>query len=106
MPRKSKNTVPESFVDTWPEVLKDVEVNVVPTEYLQNIRVYFVDGKIWDIDIAKTKKNLDNDNLTDALESLFEEYEDVIQNIDFRLNTAKIKEDIQKRTRIFMKKRK
>ena len=36
---------------------------------------------------------------------MFLEYEDSIQNVDFRLDTAKVKADIQARTKHFMKKR-
>ena len=34
---------------------------------------------------------------------LFNEYEDTIQNIDFRLDTERLKKDIQKRTTRFLK---
>ena len=44
--------------------------------------------------------------LEKTLENLFHEYEDSIKNVDFRLDTAKVKADIQARTRHFLKKRK
>ena len=59
--------------------------------------------------MAKTrelKQNKDSDTLEDTLEDLFEQYEDVITNIDFRLNTEKLKQDITNRTKLFLKKRK
>ena len=101
--------LPPEVISHWPEVFKDVDVQVVPLEYLHSIRVFFVDGKIWDIDMAKTrdlKQNQDSDTLEKTLEGLFEEYEDVITNIDFRLNTKKLKQDITNRTKLFLKKRK
>ena len=42
--------------------------------------------------------------LEDILQDLFDEYESKIANIDFRLDTVRLKNDIQKRTRVFMKK--
>jgi hypothetical protein len=36
---------------------------------------------------------------------LMEEYEDVIKSVDFRLDTARVKQDIKKRTAQFLKKR-
>lgn len=59
--------------------------------------------------MAKTrdlKQNQDSDTLEKTLEDLFEQYEDVITNIDFRLNTKKLKQDITNRTKLFLKKRK
>lgn len=109
MSDKETSPLPPEVISHWPEVFKDVDVQVVPLEYLHSIRVFFVDGKIWDIDMAKTrdlKQNQDSDTLEKTLEGLFEEYEDVITNIDFRLNTKKLKQDITNRTKLFLKKRK
>lgn len=101
MPKGKK--LPKDVIDHWPEILKDVDIEVVPLEYLHSVRIQFTDGKIWEID---TKKNPENINLEEAIEDLLEEYEDAIANVDFRLDTEKVKEDIQNRTRTFMKKRK
>lgn len=101
MPNGKK--LPKDVVDQWPEVLKDVDVEVIPVEYLDSVRITFSDGKIWEID---TKKNDDDIDFEDAIEALLIEYEDTIDNVDFRLDTAKVKTDIIKRTRTFLKKRK
>ena len=105
MPKKK--VLPKDIVEHWPEVLKDVELKVVPVKYLHAVRVYFKDGKVWDIDVAETlKKNPSEKSIEKTLENLFLEYEDTIQNVDFRLNTTKVKEDIKKRTTQFIKTRK
>lgn len=100
-----KGSLPPEVVDAWPDIFRDITIDVVPIEYLHSVKVYFTDGKIWEIDVKKslTKPHLDIEH---ALEDLFEEYEDSISNIDFRLDTHKVKRDIKKRTQIFMKKRK
>ena len=104
MPKKK--TLPKDIVEHWPEVLKDVDIKVVPVKYLHAVRVYFKDGKMWDIDVAKTlKKNPSEKSIEKTLEQLFLEYENAIENVDFRLDTAKVKADIQARTHRFMKKR-
>lgn len=101
-----KNKFPQEVIESWPEILEDVDVQVVPLEYLHSIRVTFEDGKVWDIDISKSlEKGVDFDIET-ALEDIFEEYEDTIVNVDFRVDTDKVKRDIQSRTAYFMKKRK
>ena len=103
MPKKSSKLPPE-VINHWPEVFEDIEIDVVPLEYLHSIRVTFSDGKVWDIDITKQKGSVED--LEKSLDDLFEEYQDVIQNVDFRLDTDKVKQDITKRTRKFLKLRK
>jgi hypothetical protein len=101
---KSKK-LPPSVIDEWPEIFNEISVDVVPIEYLHSINVKFNDGKIWEIDIQKSREK-PNIDIESALEELFEHYEDDIKSIDFRLDTAKVKYDIKKRTHSFMKKRK
>jgi len=43
-------------------------------------------------------------NLIAQKEIEFAQYEDVIENVDFRINTKKIKHDMQRRTKHFLKK--
>lgn len=99
MPKKSK--LPPEVINHWPEVFEDIEVNVVPLDYLHSIRVSFADGKIWDIDIDKSRNRVEN--LEKALEDLFNEYSESIENVDFRLDTEKVKRDITNRTKRFLK---
>ena len=47
--------------------------------------------------------NRNIEHLEKSLDDLFAEYQDHIQNVDFRLNTSKVKEDITKRTKKFLK---
>lgn len=95
--------LPKDVIDHWPEIFNDVSIEAVPIEYLHSVRVTFNDGKIWEID---TNKNPENINIENAIENLMDEYEKEIASVDFRLDTLKVKEDIKKRTNIFMKKRK
>ena len=103
MPKR--RPVDPEIVNSWPEIFKDVRIDVVPIEYLHSVHVRFKDGKVWEIDVKKSlaKPNLD---IETALEDLLQHYESVIDTVDFRLDTAKVKKDIKKRTAIFMKKRK
>ncbi len=55
--------------------------------------------------MESSRKKLGDDGvLEDVLQELFDEYNNAIQNIDFRLDTKRLKNDIQKRTRVFLKK--
>lgn len=108
MPKKAppESRLPVEVVDHWPEVFRDIDIEVVPLEYLHSVLVSFKDGKIWEIDIAKSKRQTAEENVESTLEELFRQYDDVIANVDFRLDTVRLKKDIQARTRTFMKKRK
>ena len=106
MPRVPKKKLPDEVIKHWPEIFKDIEPNVVPIKYLHSVRVEFKNGKIWDIDVAKSKANEDLKDIEQSLKELFAQQEENIENIDFRLDTEAIKNDIQKRTSLFMKKRK
>lgn len=102
MPSDNSKKLPADVIKQWPEVLNDIDIDVIPVEYLESVRITFTDGKIWEID---TKKNTDDVDIENAMESLMEEYEDVIQSVDFRLDTLRVKKDIKKRTAQFLKKR-
>ena len=104
----SDNTkLPKHVIDIWPDVFKDIDLKVVPLDYLHSIRVVFQDGKIWDIDIQNSKdENGQQVNVKKGLEDIFKQYEKDISNVDFRLDTERVKRDIKKRTALFMKKRK
>lgn len=89
-------------VQSWPEILDDLHIESIPTDYVKQIKVTFVDGKVWLIDVDQYNHN----DLDLAIEDLYQEYEDVIETINFNIDIEKIKADIEKRTTIFLKKRK
>jgi hypothetical protein len=101
VPKPPNKKLPQEVINHWPEVFEDVDIDVVPLEYLESVRVEFKDGKIWDIDI-NTQKNKVED-LEKSLDDLFDQYQDHIKNVDFRLNTKRVKQDITTRTRKFLK---
>ena len=100
-----KNKLPKNVIDIWPDVFGEVDIKVIPLEYLHSIRVVFKDGKIWDIDIANSNTADSEVNIQEELEGIFQAYENDILNVDFRLDIKRVKEDIKKRTAFFMKKR-
>ena len=104
----SKNKLPDEVIKHWPEVFNDVEIKAVPIEYIHNIHVYFIDGKVWEIDLDKQASVNDNNVsvIEDSLETFLEQYNDEISHVDFRLDTEKVKKDVKNKTKSFMKKRK
>lgn len=100
---KSKK-LPADVIKQWPDVLKDIDIDVVPVEYLESIRVTFKDGKVWEIDIDTSKHKHDpQTSIEETLAEFFETYEQDITDIDFKLDTDRLKKDIGRRTRRFLK---
>ena len=94
-------------MEHWPEIFDEIEIKAIPLQYVKAVNVKFLDGTIWVVEIKNT--DLDGNSaerLEDELELLFEQYDDVIDCIDFNLDTKKVKNDISARTRRFIKKRK
>lgn len=85
----------------WEEILNDIDMDFIPIEYINTVVVGFKDGKEWEIDITKSKQ--ETTDVDNVLEEFFEEYEDTIETVDFRLDTSRLKADIDKRTRRFLK---
>lgn len=102
--------LPPEVIEHWPEVFKDIEIKAVPVEYITAVVVRFDDGETWEIDLSPESLDADDVDIVevieDTLEAFFEEYDEYIESVDFRLNTQKIIEDITKRVGAFLKKRK
>jgi len=90
----------------WPEIFSDLHVESIPVEYLLSIKVTFKDGKNWEIRLKNNRQKMTNKELEKQITELFKTYGDAIKNVDFRLDTNKVKADITKRTKTFLKKRK
>jgi hypothetical protein len=100
----TKKTLPKDVIDSWPEVFSDVEVKAIPLEYLDSIRIIFDNGKVWDINIALYARQQGVDALKEHIQELLGNYDESIQHIDFRLDVEKVKKDVTKKTRSFLKK--
>jgi hypothetical protein len=97
---------PQEVIECWPEVFGEINLNVLPLRYLQAVLINFKDGKTWEIKItSRTKKN-GWDTFEKSLSELFKAYERKIDNINFKLDTDRVKTDIEKETQRFLKKRK
>ena len=103
---KPGRNLPENVVKHWPEVFNDVHLNVLPLRYLHTVLVNFKDGKTWEIKItAKTKKD-GWGAFEKHLSELCKAYEDTIEDVDFKLDTERVRKDIEKSTQQFLKRKK
>lgn len=101
MPKK----LPPEVVEHWPEIFGDIDVKVIPTNYLASVKILFHDTTEWEIDLTHESETKEKDIET-MLADLFEEYSEEIKSINFTLDTEKVKRDVTKRTNRFIKKRK
>jgi vacuolar-type H+-ATPase subunit I/STV1 len=103
-----ENKLANDVIKKWPEVLSSIDVKVVPIEYIKQVEVYFEGGDTWilDVDPRATADQHAAEDLEATLEELMDEYQDAINGVNFVVDIDKVKRDVQKRTRQFMKKRK
>lgn len=98
--------LPKEVIDHWPEVFGEVKLNVLPLRYLHAVLISFKDGKTWEIKVTSKTKRDGWDSFEKSLSELFKVYENKIENINFKLDTERVKKDIEKSTQQFLKKRK
>jgi hypothetical protein len=98
--------LPKDVVECWPEVFGEVKLNVLPLRYLHAVVITFKDGKIWEVKITKDDHTKGWSAFERSITELYKTYESRIDNVDFRLDTEKIRKDIEKITQRFLKKRK
>ena len=101
MPKKKLS---QDVIDSWPEVFEDIELEAVPLEYLNAIHVTFTNNNVWVIEFKD--QEVTPEYVNSSLQEIISEYQSEIINIDFKLDTHKVKHDIQKRTKYFLKKKK
>lgn len=89
----------------WEDILEEIELTYLPIEYLKNIIVTFDNGEIWNIDIPSSLKTQKIENIEESLDNLFYEYDDKIETVDFRVDIEKVKKDLSKKVKKFLKKK-
>lgn len=96
----------KDVIERWPEVFEGIQLNVVPLKYLNSIQITFKNEKVWDIDVTSKRSEMTWQDVEKNIHQLFAEYQDEIENVDFKLDTEKLKSDIIRSTSRFLKKRK
>jgi hypothetical protein len=98
--------LPKDVIEHWPEVFGEVELNVMPLKYLHTVLVNFKDGKSWEIKITEKTKREGWPAFERNLAELVKNYNESVENVDFKLDTPKVRKDIEKETQKFLKKKK
>lgn len=102
----NKKPLSKDVIEQWPEVLQDVDVKAVPLDYLHNMQIFFKEGRVWEINIAKHVRENNIEDLETHLTELMREYEDSIEHVEFKLDVKKMKKDVEKASKGFLKRRK
>lgn len=97
--------LPKDVIDRWPEVFGEITLNVVPLRYLHAVKITFKNSKVWEIELKQQSK-LNWDNFEKQIKDVLSQYEENIENIDFKLDTDRIKKDITKNTNKFLNNKK
>jgi hypothetical protein len=97
---------PKDVVEHWPEVFGEITLNVVPLKYLDSITVSFKNNKVWEIKIGARQAQEEWDLFEINLKEMLASYESEIENVDFKLDTERVKKDMITYTNKFLKKRK
>ena len=97
-----QSLLPADVIDSWPEVLHSINVKFIPLYYVTSFKVIFKDNRCWEVSI-------DNHLQYDItrLEEEFNEYiktnNESIEYIDFQIDIKRLKRDIIKKTKKFLK---
>lgn len=91
--------LPDKLIKEWPEVFSDLQVNSLPVEYLEKLKLEFHDGRIWEISIKSHADKSEVEVFVNKLISTLSEYSEEIKKVDFLLDTDQLKKDITNNTK-------
>ena len=97
--------LPKDVIEHWPEVFGEIRLNVLPIRYLHTVLVNFKDGKTWEIKITAQAKRDGWSVFETNLAELLRSYDEKVENVDFKLDTIRVRKDIEKSTQVFLKKK-
>lgn len=102
---KQGKSLPKDVIAHWPEVFGEIKLNVLPLRYLDCVLLNFKDGKVWEIKITRKTREAGWEQFEKSISELVRTYEEKIDNVDFRLDTDRVKKDITKNTEKFLKRK-
>lgn len=98
--------LPKDVIEHWPEVFSDIELTVLPIKYISTVMVNFKDGKTWEIKITAKTRREGWEKFQQSLSELCKSYEDKISDVDFKLDSARVRKDVEQSTQKFLRKKK
>lgn len=98
--------LPKEVIEAWPEVFGEVKLHILPLRYLHAVVITFKDGKIWEVKVTAETQRKGWESFESSLAELYKTYERRIDNIDFKLDTNRIRKDVERGTEKFLRKKK
>jgi hypothetical protein len=86
---------PKHLVQEWPEIFEDLYMNTMPVAYLILLRLEFINGRIWEINVQEQLSDAAPEEIAERLLNIFQEYRQDIKKIDFQMDIERLKIDIQ-----------
>jgi aryl carrier-like protein len=75
-------------------------MNTMPIAYLDVINLEFDNGRVWQINVRDQLVNTNLDSVANKLLGIMQEYRKEIIKIDFKIDVARLKEDIADQTKM------
>lgn len=98
-----KNLLPVDMIDQWPEVLCDIDAQVVPMSYLQELHIGLHEGGTCTIDVSKLAKTNQVDTIQDQIDDLIDTFYGKISHIDMTIDVKRLKKDAAKCSKKYFK---
>jgi hypothetical protein len=103
VPKKTRKPIDQNLIDQWPEILDDIDLSAIPVGYLHSVVITFYDGDSWEIVLRKEDRENETDWFSETMSEMFRNYREKIQHVDFRLDVEKLRKDITKSTKKFLR---
>ena len=92
--------------DLWENVFEEVQLIAVPLQYIDKVLFEFSNSSTWELKVTAKLRKQGWNHLQSVIKDVAQYYLDNLQNIEFAMNQAKIKRDVSKLTKSFLKKSK
>ncbi len=99
-----QKSTPLEEIDDWDKVFNEVTLNVLPVDYVQKVLINFKDGKSWEIGIAPKSPRKKLNEFKDGLFEILDAYEDHIDHIDVKIDTSRVRKDVEKSIKKMLRK--
>jgi hypothetical protein len=93
---------PDKLVKEWPEVFDDLYMNTMPIAYVENLRLEFNSGRLWEINVKEQLNDFSSDIVIEKILNTFNEYQNEIIKVDFSIDIEKLKSDIKDQSKNFL----